>query len=96
MRELGLVGDDSWLSHDSWEIAREYVVLNRKLGIGAFGTVYGGEARISDTWVAVAVKTLKIGSNTEDKVSSAIPHLLILLNNNNTQNVDENARDYGG
>ena len=72
MRELGLVGDDSWLSHDSWEIAREYVVLNRKLGIGAFGTVYGGEARISDTWVAVAVKTLKIGSNTEDKVSLII------------------------
>ena len=30
--------------------------------------MYGGEARISDTWVAVAVKTLKIGSNTEDKL----------------------------
>lgn len=69
MKELGLLGDDNWLSLDQWEIAREHVVLNRKLGIGAFGTVYGGEARISDSWVAVAVKTLKMGSNTEDKVS---------------------------
>ncbi|KAI0225558.1 hypothetical protein LSAT2_023695 [Lamellibrachia satsuma] len=68
MKELGLLGDDNWLSLDQWEIAREHVVLNRKLGIGAFGTVYGGEARISDSWVAVAVKTLKMGSNTEDKL----------------------------
>lgn len=27
-----------------WEIARENVVINRKIGEGAFGTVYGGEA----------------------------------------------------
>lgn len=54
-----------------WEISRESVVINRKLGEGAFGTVYGGEANLTDTadsWTAVAVKTLKIGSTTEEKL----------------------------
>ncbi|XP_058125337.1 uncharacterized protein LOC131266738 [Anopheles coustani] len=54
---------------DKWEIPKDQVVINRRLGEGAFGTVYGGEAQIGDEgWTAVAVKTLKIGSNTEDKV----------------------------
>ena len=68
MQELGLLTDDAWLSLDEWEIPRERVVLNRKLGEGAFGTVYGGETLIDDNWVAVAVKTLKIGSTVEEKV----------------------------
>ncbi|XP_055645042.1 uncharacterized protein LOC129780610 isoform X2 [Toxorhynchites rutilus septentrionalis] len=54
---------------DKWEIPKDRVVINRRLGEGAFGTVYGGEAQIDeDGWTAVAVKTLKIGSTTEDKV----------------------------
>lgn len=41
----------------------------RRLGEGAFGTVYGGEAQIGEQgWTAVAVKTLKKGSNTEDRL----------------------------
>ena len=68
MEELGLMADTSWLSLDQWEISRDHVVLNRKLGEGAFGTVYGGEASIDSTWMAVAVKTLKVGSNPEEKV----------------------------
>lgn len=69
MEELGLLPPDtSWLCLDQWEVSREHVVLNRKLGEGAFGTVYGGEALINDLWVAVAVKTLKIGSNPEEKL----------------------------
>ena len=67
MEELGLL-EPGWLSLDEWELPREYVVLNRKLGEGAFGTVYGGEAYVYDSWMAVAVKTLKPGSNIEDKV----------------------------
>ena len=70
MHELGLMSDTSWLCLDQWEVSREHVVLNRKLGEGAFGTVYGGEAFLDDTWLAVAVKTLKIGSNPEEKVST--------------------------
>ena len=73
MQELGLLSDTSWLCLDQWEIQRDHVVLNRKLGEGAFGTVYGGEALIEDVWVAVAVKTLKIGSNPEEKVKSCRP-----------------------
>ena len=72
MEELGLMADTSWLSLDQWEIAREHVVLNRKLGEGAFGTVYGGEASIEEMWMAVAVKTLKVGSNPEEKVTGTI------------------------
>lgn len=54
---------------DKWEIPRNSVVINRKLGEGAFGTVYGGEANFPQKgWVAVAVKTLKIGSSTEEKL----------------------------
>ncbi len=58
------------LSLDDWEVQREKVVLNRKLGEGAFGTVYGGEAIIESGsgWVAVAVKTLKVGALVEQKV----------------------------
>ncbi|XP_075213197.1 uncharacterized protein LOC142319607 isoform X2 [Lycorma delicatula] len=56
-------------TNDKWEISRDKVVLNRKLGEGAFGFVYGGEACINGKeWVAVAVKTLKIGSTTEEKL----------------------------
>lgn len=53
-----------------WEIARENVVINRRIGEGAFGTVYGGEALIdeADGWTAVAIKTLKPGSNAENRL----------------------------
>ncbi|XP_060800314.1 uncharacterized protein LOC106137745 isoform X2 [Amyelois transitella] len=55
---------------DRWEVPRERVVINRKLGTGAFGTVYGGHALLSEErgWTAVAVKTLKAGATTEEKL----------------------------
>ncbi|XP_022820642.1 ephrin type-A receptor 4-like, partial [Spodoptera litura] len=55
---------------DRWEIPRERVVINRKLGTGAFGTVYGGHALLAEDrgWSAVAVKTLKAGATTEEKL----------------------------
>ncbi|XP_017753016.1 PREDICTED: uncharacterized protein LOC108545751 [Eufriesea mexicana] len=54
---------------DKWEIPRDRVVINRKLGEGAFGTVYGGEAFFPEKgWLAVAVKTLKAGSSTDEKL----------------------------
>lgn len=71
MKELGLLPSDlsAYLSLDEWEIPRDQVVLNRRLGEGAFGTVYGGEAYFpTDGWLAVAVKTLKIGASIEEKV----------------------------
>ena len=74
MTELGLMEDSAILALDKWEMPREHVMLNRKLGEGAFGTVYGGEAFIEEDskWIGVAVKTLKSGSSTEDKVFIAI------------------------
>ncbi|KAJ8975822.1 hypothetical protein NQ317_003858 [Molorchus minor] len=61
MRSLGLAFDINNANDlDKWEISRECVVINRKLGEGAFGTVYGGEANLPEQgWSAVAVKTLK-------------------------------------
>lgn len=54
---------------DKWEVSKDRIVINRRLGEGAFGTVYGGEAQIDDNgWTAVAVKTLKKGSSTEDRL----------------------------
>ncbi|CAL4144224.1 unnamed protein product, partial [Meganyctiphanes norvegica] len=54
---------------DGWEIARDKVVINRKLGEGAFGTVYGGECQFeTQGWVPVAVKTLKTGSTISEKL----------------------------
>ena len=60
---------------DEWEIPRESIVLNRKLGEGAFGAVCGGEVigiGGDGEWVPVAVKSLKIGSLPEDKVCSLL------------------------
>eukprot|EP00092_Neocalanus_flemingeri_P012194 GFUD01013149.1.p1 GENE.GFUD01013149.1~~GFUD01013149.1.p1 ORF type:complete len:740 (+),score=179.76 GFUD01013149.1:57-2222(+) len=69
MRALGLLTPMSVLTLDEWEIPRDRVVINRKLGEGAFGTVYGGESFFDEKgWVAVAVKTLKPGSSVEEKV----------------------------
>ncbi|KAM7283532.1 atrial natriuretic peptide receptor 2 [Ixodes scapularis] len=69
MRELGLLSSNNVLSLDGWEMPRDYIVINRKLGEGAFGTVYGGEAFVPDKgWVAVAVKTLKVGAIVEEKL----------------------------
>ena len=52
-----------------WQIPRENVVINRKLGEGAFGTVYGGEAFFPGKgWLSVAVKTLKTSCTTEEKL----------------------------
>ena len=54
MRELGLVDPMSLLALDEWEVEREKIVMNRKLGEGAFGMVYGGEMGDEDRqWVGV-------------------------------------------
>ncbi|KAL7648141.1 UNVERIFIED_CONTAM: hypothetical protein RMT77_000042 [Armadillidium vulgare] len=60
----------NFLNLDEWEIPRERVIINRTIGAGAFGTVYGGECMISEDsgWAAVAVKTLKKGSTAENKL----------------------------
>ncbi len=42
-----------------WEIARDTIRLNRKLGAGQFGDVWEG---VWNGTTAVAVKTLKVGS----------------------------------
>ena len=50
---------------------REKLILNRKLGEGAFGAVFGGEGlgmKESEVSVPVAVKTLRVGATIEDKV----------------------------
>merc|ERR1719206_1043587 len=69
MRALGLLTPMSVLTLDDWEIPRDRVVINRKMGQGAFGTVCGGECFFDEKgWVAVAVKTLKVGSTVEEKI----------------------------
>ena len=56
MRALGLLAPSCILTLDEWEIQRDRVVPNRKLGEGAFGTVYGGEAFFDEKgWVSTFV-----------------------------------------
>lgn len=53
------------------EVRRENVVINRRIGEGQFGMVYGGEALIPGTtegWQAVAIKTLKPGADVSSRV----------------------------
>ncbi|GIY31660.1 insulin-like peptide receptor [Caerostris extrusa] len=69
IKQLGLMKNSSPFALDEWEMPRDHIVINRKLGEGAFGTVYGGEAHIKDKgWIAVAVKTLKNGAKPEEKL----------------------------
>ena len=52
MRSLGMLSPTNVLTLDEWEIPRDRVVINRKLGEGAFGQVFGGEFFIDDKgWV---------------------------------------------
>ena len=73
LRELGLLDSNftgSIFTLDEWEIPREKLILNRKLGEGAFGAVFGGEGlglMGSSVSVPVAVKTLRVGGTIEDK-----------------------------
>ena len=61
MRALGLLTPMSVLTLDEWEIPRDRVVINRKLGQGAFGTVCGGEAFFDEKgWVSQRLKVFKI------------------------------------
>lgn len=56
IRALGLLTPSCVLALDEWEVPRDRVVINRKLGEGAFGTVYGGEAFFDDKgWVCFVV-----------------------------------------
>jgi len=65
MRALGLLTPMSVLTLDDWEIPRDRVVINRKLGQGAFGTVCGGEAFFDERgWSAL--KTLWSGPSLKD------------------------------
>ena len=81
MRALGLLTPSCVLTLDEWEIPRDRVVINRKLGEGAFGTVYGGEAFFDEKgWVSC--KGLIISCYCNDKLREnecAILSYLFLL-----------------
>ena len=60
MRSLGLLTPMNVLALDEWEISRDRVVLNRKLGEGAFGKVCGGEFFIDEKgWVTIQTTLFK-------------------------------------
>ncbi|KAF8563580.1 hypothetical protein P879_11819 [Paragonimus westermani] len=43
------------------------IVLNRQIGQGAFGLVFGGEAKSNGRWVSVAVKTINEKADYDGK-----------------------------
>jgi hypothetical protein len=75
MQELGLMENykrsSALLLVDAFEIPRSKLQLNRKLGEGCFGHVYGGEAIgvvPGKDKTPVAVKTLRPEAEPVDKV----------------------------
>lgn len=46
----------------------ENIVLNRRVGQGTFGLVFGGEAKKRDLWEAVAVKVINEKATYEGKI----------------------------
>lgn len=76
MRDLGLLDgklrrSSALLVIDEFEIPRTKLQLNRKLGEGCFGAVYGGEGVgvvPGEEQTAIAVKTLRPEAEAEDKV----------------------------
>lgn len=83
MRALGLLDSNSrsvLLEMDDFEIPRTNLQLNRKLGEGCFGAVYGGEGIAvvdGEDRTPVAVKTLRPGAEAQEKVRrSRIGHRL--------------------
>ena len=83
MRALGLLTPSCVLTLDEWEIPRDRVVINRKLGEGAFGTVYGGEAFFDEKgWVSCKGLLIISGYCNKDKLREnecAILSYLFLL-----------------
>ena len=53
-----------------WEIDRDSVHINRRLGEGNFGEVYGGDMFLSDSdqIIPVAVKALRPSASEEEQV----------------------------
>lgn len=57
---IDLLAAQNMSSLDKWEISRDRVVINRKLGEGAFGMVYGGEALFEDKgWVSLNLESIE-------------------------------------
>ena len=88
MQELGLMENfkrsSALLVVDEFEIPRSKLQLNRKLGEGCFGHVYGGEAigvTPGEDRTPVAVKTLRPEAEPVDKVWG---NFICLLNTTHT------------
>ena len=65
MRALGLLTPSTVLTLDEWEIPRDRVVINRKLGEGAFGTVHGGESFFDEKgWVSQVDHSIRSKNNS--------------------------------
>jgi hypothetical protein len=66
MKSLGidLLAAQNMNNLDKWEMSRDRVVINRKLGEGAFGMVYGGEALFEEKgWVSIILESVQYGRN---------------------------------
>ncbi|XP_066143378.1 uncharacterized protein [Euwallacea fornicatus] len=70
MKKLGLRYERKYtMDLEEFEIPKENIEITRRLGEGAFGMVYGGDAYIPPYgWYPVAVKTLKSSSTAEDQI----------------------------
>lgn len=74
LEQFGLKKNEAYdllVPDKAWEMDRQNLEINRKLGEGAFGTVYGADyfsKSAANTCIPVAVKTLHDGADLEEKV----------------------------
>ena len=76
LQQFGLKQNEAYallVPDKAWEVDRKDLDINRKLGEGAFGTVYGADffsGRSGKSCKPVAVKTLHDGADGEEKVGA--------------------------
>lgn len=67
---IDLLAENQLASLRDWELPEDRVILNRTLGQGSFGIVYGGELRGTEKGnISIAVKTLKPEATIHEKLN---------------------------
>lgn len=71
IKSLGIhLLEDGDCDLEQWEIPRDRIVINRKIGEGAFGVIYGGEAFFPEEgWVTIAAKAMKPDVDFDERLN---------------------------
>lgn len=88
LKKFGLSNNEAYMALETdrrWEVNRDDVIINTKLGEGAFGVVFGADVFgiNGEECTPAAVKMLKESASNEQKVKGLTCRSLLLLSNQN-------------